>query len=201
MFNVDQTVEGEYYLAAKGKFKGHDRDTIVVNVYGPHDDNKKRVFFDSLENLMKFDNENMILCGDFNEVRRMEERRNCEFNQRRATRFNKFIDKAGLVDVPLVGKKYTRICDNGKKFSKLDRVLVSGSVLNIWSELSVLVLDMLRSKVIDYGPKPVKVFDSWLKHPDAGNVISEAWDTQVKATRPDIIFRLKLKNLKTALKN
>ncbi|XP_071695781.1 uncharacterized protein [Rutidosis leptorrhynchoides] len=202
--------EGEFFLAVKGKIKGDSQDTIVVNVYEPHEDIKKRLFLESLENLMNYDNESWVLCGDFNEVRNIDERKNCEFNLRRANRFNNFIANSGLLEVPLIGKKFTRICDNGKKFSKLDRFLVSNSVINRWPELLVMVLDrklsdhcplLLRSKALDYGPKPVKIFDSWLNHPGAADIVSEAWNGQFNSRRPDIVFQLKLKNVKMALKN
>ncbi|XP_071708244.1 uncharacterized protein [Rutidosis leptorrhynchoides] len=112
MFQAIQAVEGDFYLAVKGRFKGQSSDVIIVNVYGPHEDRKKRLFFDSLEKLLEFDNEDWILCGDFNEFRHEDERRNCKFIQRKAIRFNSFISKTSLIEVPLVGKRFTRICDN-----------------------------------------------------------------------------------------
>ncbi|XP_071699416.1 uncharacterized protein [Rutidosis leptorrhynchoides] len=140
MFQVDQVVEGNFFLAIKGKIKGQMNDIIVVNVYGPHEDCKKSLFLDSLDKLMQFDNEDLILCGDFNE-----------------------------------------------KFSKLDRFLVSNSLMQHWNDLSVLVLDrklsdhcplLFRTKTIDYGPKPTKVFNSWYNAKGAEEIIIEAWNLE-----------------------
>ncbi|XP_071689538.1 uncharacterized protein [Rutidosis leptorrhynchoides] len=112
-----------------------------------------------------------VLCVDFNEVRDQSERKNCDFIERRAKWFNEFIDKNRLIDVPLGGKKFTRICDNRVKFSKLDRFLVSESFHNTWGNISTLALErklsdhcpiVLRDREIDYGPKPTKIFDEWL---------------------------------------
>ncbi|XP_071714319.1 uncharacterized protein [Rutidosis leptorrhynchoides] len=143
MFQANQAIEGDFFLAVKDKLKGQNSKIIVLNVYGPHKDNKKRELLDSLENLLQFDNEDWILCGDFNEVRHADERKNY-------------------------------------------RSFVSNSLIQKWNDLSVLVLDRkfsdhcplsLRSKVYDYGPKPVKVFDSRLNH-TAETIISSSWNTE-----------------------
>ncbi|XP_071688962.1 uncharacterized protein [Rutidosis leptorrhynchoides] len=147
---------------------------------------------------MRYDNDDWVLCGDFNEVRQVEERRNCEFIQCRAKIFNNFIGKMGVFEVSLVGKKFTTICDNGLKFNKLDSFLISSSVLNKWNDLSVKVLDrkasyhcplVLRSKTCDYGPKPYKVFNSWLNAKGTADIITSTWNLEVDSRRPDIRFR------------
>nr|GEW19517.1 cysteine-rich receptor-like protein kinase [Tanacetum cinerariifolium] len=53
---------------------------------------------------------------------------------------------------------------------------------------------------IDFGPKPFKVFDTRLDEPDIEVVVADAWEKSVKGSRPDCIFRDKLKNVKVALK-
>ncbi|XP_071740151.1 uncharacterized protein [Rutidosis leptorrhynchoides] len=150
-----------------------------------------------------------ILCGDFNEVRDESERQNCEFNERRAEWFNEFINRSRLIDVPMGGKRFTRICDKGIKFSKLDRFLISEEVNNMWSELSVLALErnlsdhcpiILRDRLIDFGPKPINIFDEWLEAEGSIEVITNAWNKVVQGRRLDCKFRNKLKNVKTALK-
>ncbi|XP_071687632.1 uncharacterized protein [Rutidosis leptorrhynchoides] len=113
-----------------------------------------------------------LLCGDFNEVRSQSERFNSVYNSCWANKFNEFIDKMGLIDIPLGGKKFTRVCDNGIKFSKLDRFLISEEFNLCWPYLSATVLErkssdhapiILRNDSFDYGPKPIRVFNEWLK--------------------------------------
>lgn len=71
-----------------------------------------------------------------------------------------------------MGRKLMRVSDYGMKFSKLDRFLVSLEFKQNWEDLSVIALDrkrsdhcpiMLRDKVIDYRPKPFRVYDVWLE--------------------------------------
>ncbi|XP_071720744.1 uncharacterized protein [Rutidosis leptorrhynchoides] len=150
-----------------------------------------------------------VLCGDFNEVRDQSERQNCVFIEKRAKWFNDFILNASLIDVPLGGKRITRICDNGLKFSKLDRFLISEKFNNLWDEVSVLALErklsdhcpiILRDRAIDFGPKPIKIFDEWLVMEGASKVINDAWNVKVNNHRLDGVFRTKLKNVKYALR-
>ncbi|XP_071696403.1 uncharacterized protein [Rutidosis leptorrhynchoides] len=208
-FRVDQAVEGDYFIAVKGKLVGHDTDIVVVNVYGPHKEDKKKCFWDSLSNLLMFDNVAWVLCGDFNEVWRCDERKNCIFLECRASMFNEFIENNGLIEIPLVGRRFTRISDDGVKFSKLDRFLVSEKFALMWNDLLVIPLDrkltdhspiLLKNGIEDFGPKPTRVFDVWLEEEGAESVIAEAWNSNVNARNPDTIFRLKLKNVKERLK-
>ncbi|XP_071727163.1 uncharacterized protein [Rutidosis leptorrhynchoides] len=59
---------------------------------------------------------------------------------------------------------------------------------------------MLQEGNIDFGPKPIKVFDEWIKHKDAHSIVEKAWSMEVKGWRHDVIFREKLKNVKMELK-
>ncbi|XP_071727035.1 uncharacterized protein [Rutidosis leptorrhynchoides] len=208
-FIAEQSVIEEFFIAIKGKWKGRDDESIIVNVYGPHKDTNKVKMWASLEKFVGDYDVAWILCGDFNEVREQSERQNCDFIERRVIWFNEFINKSSLIEVPLGGKRFTRICDNGIKFSKLDRFLISEKTNHLWEELSALVLErklsdhcpiVLRDRVIDFDPKPTKVFDEWLEAKGCEQVIKEAWSKKIEGRRPDCIFRNKLKNVKYALK-
>ncbi|XP_071699284.1 uncharacterized protein [Rutidosis leptorrhynchoides] len=180
-FTVNCAVKKDYFLAIKGHWKGCEEECVIVNVYGPHNDEKKRDIWASLENIMEYEDVAWVLCGDFNEVRNIDERKNCIFHERRADNFNNFINKSNLIEIPLVGRRYTRISDDGIKFSKLDIFLVS-------------------EKFVNFGPKPIRVFDTLIDISGAKKVIEDAWSCGVEGTRPDSIFLKKLKNVKQALK-
>ncbi|XP_071699221.1 uncharacterized protein [Rutidosis leptorrhynchoides] len=150
-----------------------------------------------------------LLCGDFNEVRCAEDRFNNQFLQHHATMFNEFIMRNKLFEIPISGKKYTRISDDRTKFSKIDRFLVNDKFSQLWEDLSIIALErnlsdhcplVLRDKVIDYGPKPFKVFDEWLDKEGVEEKIREAWQLSVRGFKNDCIFRDKMKNVKNALR-
>lgn len=65
-----------------------------------------------------------VLWGDFNYVRGEEERIGRGDIWRATTKFNEFINEAGLIDLLLMGRKFTW-CNNRKDptFSRLDRFL------------------------------------------------------------------------------
>ncbi|XP_071715061.1 uncharacterized protein [Rutidosis leptorrhynchoides] len=115
VFIAEHSMINEFFIAVKGKWKGIDGDTFIVNVYGPHDDSNKVKLWSSLESLVGSFDAAWVLGGDFNEVRDQSERKNCVFVESRARRFNEFINRTRLVEVPLGGKRFTRIYDNGDK--------------------------------------------------------------------------------------
>ncbi|XP_071701851.1 uncharacterized protein [Rutidosis leptorrhynchoides] len=209
-FEVTSSTNCDYFLSIRGKWRNSGEESTIVNVYGPHNDHCKKLMWDLLGNLLNSINSAWLLCGDFNEVRNSSDRLNSQFHQRRADRFNDFILRNNLIEIPINGRKFTRISDDGLKLSKLDRFLVTDNFIELWEDLSVIALDrnlsdhcplILRDKVIDYGPKPFKVFDEWFNCIDVDEVIRDAWNQPIKGTRRDCMFRDRLKKVKMALKD
>ncbi|XP_071727067.1 uncharacterized protein [Rutidosis leptorrhynchoides] len=209
-FKVNCAVGGEFFISIRRTWVGSGHDTILVNVYGPHCDAGKKKMWESLDNLLLCSDSGWVLCGDFNEVREQSDRLNCDFHEARARRFNEFIVRNNLIEIPIKGRKFTRVSDDGVKFSKLGRFLVTDNFIKLWKDLSINVLDrkesdhcplVLQDGVIDFGPKPFKIFDNWLELEGAGNIIHEGWNKNVRGTLKDCIFRDKLKNVKADLKS
>lgn len=69
----------------------------------------------------------VCLVGDFNSIRRVEERsgRNESPNLNEIGIFDKFIRGSQLIELPLVGRKFTCYRPDGSCKSRLDRVLVN----------------------------------------------------------------------------
>ena len=81
-----------------------------------------------------------ILMGDFNAVRRPEERFNSVFCQRTARDFNEFIRDSGLMEPKMGGFRFTCFRDADTKLSKLDRFLHSPCFLDIAFNVTVTTL-------------------------------------------------------------
>ncbi|CAI9270853.1 unnamed protein product [Lactuca saligna] len=86
--------------------------------------------------------------------------------------FNDFIDDMGLINVPMIGKQFTRIDAIGSKLSRLDRFLVDEAFYDRFDHLQVSVLDrrwsdhcpiFLHVSLVDNGPSSFKFFNSWLE--------------------------------------
>ncbi|XP_071708614.1 uncharacterized protein [Rutidosis leptorrhynchoides] len=206
IFVTNRVVERDSFIAVKGYWKDVGTELILVNTYGPQNDTKKKQMWSDLSDILRYSDAIWAIFGDFNEVRFNFERKNTKFCERRAKVFNDFIKDNSLLDLPLGGRTYTRISDNGRKFIKLDRFLVSENFLQQWTNANVLVLDkkhtdhcplILKDGDINFGPKPVKVFDEWLNHKESHNVSNSAWKVHVNSNRPDVIFREKLKKNET----
>lgn len=67
------------------------------------------------------------VAGDFNSVRSTSERRGVSVQpaSRDMEGFNEFICDMGLIDLPLVGRKFTWHRANGSCMSRLDKFLLS----------------------------------------------------------------------------
>ncbi|XP_071717402.1 uncharacterized protein [Rutidosis leptorrhynchoides] len=208
-FKVNSAVGGEFFISIRGIWDGFVHNTIVVNVYGPHNDRDKKKLWDSLDSLMDGIDKGWVVCGDFNEVQEHSDRLNCMFHESRARRFNELIVRNNLIEIPIVGRKFTRISDDGIKMSKLDRFRVTDSFINLWKDLSICALDreesdhcplLLRDGIINYGPKPFKIFDEWLNKDGVDKIINEGWIKNVRESKKDCLFRDKLKNVKGELR-
>nr|GEW74581.1 hypothetical protein [Tanacetum cinerariifolium] len=149
------------------------------------------------------------LFGDFNDVRTVKDRLNSEFNTRDADNFNDFIRKNELVEIPLGGRRFTRISDGRLKFSKLDRFFVTDHFYGKWRNLVAVSLDrklsnhcpiLLKDIDMDFGPKPFRAYDVWLEENDIDNVFISAWHNPVRNYKADCVIRDKFKNAKQGLK-
>ncbi|XP_071694940.1 uncharacterized protein [Rutidosis leptorrhynchoides] len=116
-FEVLDHIIGEFFIVIKGKWKGLSQESTIVNVYGPHNDRDKNKMWGMLERLVSSEDTAWVVCGDFNEVRNQTERFNSVFHEYRAVEFNNFIEKSGLIDVPLGGRKFTRMSEDGNLVS------------------------------------------------------------------------------------
>ncbi|XP_071728684.1 uncharacterized protein [Rutidosis leptorrhynchoides] len=203
--NVDRVI------GVNGIWKENGSIVNVINIHGPHEDQKKVELWDALSNLLNQADEPFIMGGDFNEERDELERFNCEFIEYKARRFNDFIDGNRLIDIPLSGRNFTRVCDEGIKYSKLDRFLMNEKFFNMWKDPTALVMDrylsdhcpiMFKDEERNFGPKPFKFFDAWLEEDGIEQVILDAWTTPIQnINRKDCVFRNKLKCVKNALQD
>ncbi|XP_071695061.1 uncharacterized protein [Rutidosis leptorrhynchoides] len=154
---------------------------------------------------------NFIIFGDFNEVRYAHERYGVQFNQSEAEEFNDFIISSTLVDVPLGGRTFTRANKSFTQRLLLDRILVTNGILDLWPSTTGTILSnlwydhcpiILKSEVLDYGPIPFKLFNSWLDDDGFDEVVANSWNdiSIVWSSNFQIRFKDKLKHVKEALK-
>ncbi|GJW05636.1 RNA-directed DNA polymerase, eukaryota [Tanacetum coccineum] len=113
--------------------------------------------------------------GDFNEVRNKNERFGTIFNVHGANAFNSFISMANLEEVPLGGCSFTWCHRSASKMSKLDRFLMSESLLKgfenfvneVWREAPVdnsnAMINMMNK--LKYLKKKIRVWNGMRQSP------------------------------------
>ncbi|XP_028121122.1 uncharacterized protein LOC114318425 [Camellia sinensis] len=147
--------------------------------------------------------------GDFNEVRTIAKRKGCTKRDGGMNEFNEFINDLEIVDVPMIGRKYTW-CNSqeGERWSKLDGFLVNTEWLEwfsfkLWG-LSRLLSDhcpiILMEDVRDLEPKPFRFLYIWVLHPTFMNLLKLVWENTHVDDWARFRLKTKLKSLKKALK-
>ncbi|GKB59215.1 RNA-directed DNA polymerase, eukaryota [Tanacetum coccineum] len=174
----------DFFVIIRGKWLKSGIDLIIVAVYGPHDPRDKRMVWEYLSYVINQWNGNVVVMGDFNEVRYKSDRFGSVFNVQGAEEFNAFIADVGLEEVPLGGSSFTWCHKSATKMSKLDRFFVSNSLLNSCPHFSAITLERFLSDHrpillweinFNYGPTPFRFFHHWIELDGFSNFVSDVW--------------------------
>jgi exonuclease III len=184
----------------------------LINIYSPCTlSGKRKLWRDLLE--LKLNNAPGEWClgGDFNSVLHAGERRGRSEVGRSAEReeFLQFCESMELVDIPVLGKKFTWFNSDGSAMSRLDRFLLSegfiskGSITNQWvgdRDISDHCPIWLMSSNLNWGSKPFKFNNCWLEHPEFFTFVKNTWESLNVQGKKAFVIKEKLKKLKDALK-
>nr|GEW51118.1 RNA-directed DNA polymerase, eukaryota [Tanacetum cinerariifolium] len=131
MFHKENHTISDYFIAIMGKWLPSDKNLLIISVYAPQELSEKKLLWQYLVHVIEGWNCDVIVMGDFNEVRNAYERFCCIFNVRGAAAFNSFISTGGLVEIPSGGYSYTWAYKSAAKMSKLDRFFVPEDLMKI----------------------------------------------------------------------
>ncbi|KHN44495.1 Mediator of RNA polymerase II transcription subunit 13 like [Glycine soja] len=115
-----------------------------------------------------------------------------------------------LEEVRSIGRKFTWFRPNGSAMSRLDRFLLSDEWFLQWPDSTQFVLDrdfsdhcpiLLKSKNIDWGPKPFKVMDWWLKDKGFQQLVEQKWGNYHPPGWGGFVLNHKIKHLKQSIKS
>ncbi|GJV96864.1 RNA-directed DNA polymerase, eukaryota [Tanacetum coccineum] len=84
---------------------------------------------------------------DINVVSSNDDILNTQVNIKETNEFINFINERRLAEIPMGGRKFTRVSNDGMKFSMLGRLLLNDDFNNTWGNFSVIALDM---KLLDH---------------------------------------------------
>nr|GEZ75021.1 RNA-directed DNA polymerase, eukaryota [Tanacetum cinerariifolium] len=166
------------YIIVQGKWINSDEVFFMINIHGPQ------------KSIDKLDMWNRLL----------------EFiGNHDGNVFNAFIDDTRLFEPVLGGRNSTWMSKAGTKMCKLDRVLISQHVTDVFSDVKVTVLPrgwsdhtliMLHYEKVDYVPVPFKLFHSWLQRDGFDDCVKMAYN-ECSTYYPLMPFHEKLKDENT----
>ncbi|XP_058756586.1 uncharacterized protein LOC131629805 [Vicia villosa] len=208
-FSLIYSFRGEGFLGLCVEKDG--KMIYYVNVYASCD---KVIRRRTWKNLCEFKHNKIVgswcIGGDFNSISTIDERIGvtCSDYSRDSRSFNEFIEEMELVDLPTIGGKFTWFKSNEKVMSRIDRFLLSECYIEDNKvdgqyigerDVSDHAPIWLKNNRKDWGPKPFKFNNLWLKHEEFDNFVKEEWNQIVVKGRGDYFLVEKLKILKSRI--
>nr|GEX36441.1 RNA-directed DNA polymerase, eukaryota [Tanacetum cinerariifolium] len=171
-------------ILIRGVWLKTSNDLLIVAVYAPQDLGEKRRLWDYLVHVIQKWHDEVVIIGDFNEVRFKSNRFGLVFNSQGANAFNSFIANARFEEIPLGGSAFTWCHKSATKMSKLDRFLISENLLSKCPNITAVTLDrylsdhrpiLLRESQFDCGPIPFRFFHHWFDVDGFNKIVEDAW--------------------------
>ncbi|GJZ17729.1 RNA-directed DNA polymerase, eukaryota [Tanacetum coccineum] len=192
------------------KWVSNDKNILIILVYAPQELSEKKMLWQYLNHVINSWSGEVVVMGDFNEVRSQDECYGFVFNAQGAAAFNLFISVGGLVEVSSGGYSFTWSHKSTSKMSKLDHFLIFEGLMDSCSNISAITLDrflsdhrpiLLRELSFDYGPTPFWFFHYWFELEGFDKRVEEIWSEPL-TTEPNDMLRLlkKLKRLKVKIR-
>ncbi|CAJ2657018.1 unnamed protein product [Trifolium pratense] len=206
------TESREHVLWCHGRFTKSGEEFFVANIYAPCDDMVKQRLWESIsERLHLLAGKRVCVCGDFNAVKHVDERRSVRGDHRSLDHvpFSRFIEDNTLVDLPLIGRKFTWYKGDGFSMSRLDRFLLSEEGCLAWPNcrqvarlrgLSDHCPLVLSANEDDWGPRPSRMLKCWKDVPGYHSFVKERWNSLQVDGWGGYVLKEKLKLIKAGLK-
>jgi hypothetical protein len=185
----------------------------VINIYAKCNiADKRKMWNEVLMTTKGFGEVAWCIVGDFNSVLNTSEWRGvCSGGgvTREMVEFEEFVREIEMKVMPLLGRQFTWFHPNGTTMSRLDRDLLSDDWLDIWGCLVVWVANrdvldhcpiILKYRNDDWGPKPFRFNNFWLKNKQFKVVVANAWNSQQVLGWMGFVLKEKLKGLKGVIK-
>lgn len=174
-------------VVVNGRWRATGEDFCIVNVYAPCNLRDKLLLWDRLSLIVR-QREDVYTCliGDFNSIIEVGERIGVGSSDSRRDRreFVDFLERCKLLDVHLLGRKFTCYSSGEPCKSRIDRALINELWASKWQETELSGLPrsvsdhcaiILTTKSEDWGPKPFRFINAWLSGPGFRERVEESW--------------------------
>lgn len=210
IFSGHLIFQNNYAITVKLTAQHNNESWYLTNIYGPCTHNGKRDFIRWLKHFIIPNDENWLLVGDFNIIRKPEDGNKPGGDVNEMLLFNEAISALGLVELPLYGRRFT--WTNKQPSPLLERLgwfFTSSSWTNTYPETSASSLvkqtsdhwpcNITISTVIPKG-QVFRIENFWMQHPTFIQTVQQGWaEIRSQADKAKTITA-KFKNLRKVLK-
>ena len=159
LFSGTLAFSNDFSIIVELAFKHDDAVWALTNIYAPCTSTGKQLFLSWLKNIQMPQEVNWLLAGDFNLIRKPEDRNKPGGDISEMFAFNEAFSTLGVVELPLFGKRFTW---TNKQLSplleRLDWFFTSQSWTNSFPNTSVSTLAMETS---DHVPCVISIQQSY----------------------------------------
>jgi len=140
-FDIGEIEEGDFLICFKVRHREDDYKFNLISVYGPAQMDHKAQFLSEVVRVCSKEALPIVIGGDFNIIRRPDEKNNDNYNDRWPFLFNAVIDSLNLREIEMSGRKFTWANHlQNQTFEKLDRILVCTDFETMYPLTTVLAL-------------------------------------------------------------
>ena len=205
---VNKVECGDFCVKLELKSKADGFEWLLVPVYGAAQDSHKHEFLAELVRLCEVETLPMLLAGDFNIMRKPEDKSNDNFNPRWPFIFNAIIENLNLREIALSGRQFTWASRRSNPtYEKLDRVLASIDWEQKFPLVSVRALPRSGSDhtplLIDtgrqahHGNKSRFAFElSWFQQDGFYDMVAAEWAAVSPGNSPIETWQKKIRHLR-----
>jgi hypothetical protein len=126
VFDIGAIDEGDFYVKFTLRYKSTDFKFVLYSIYGPAQSQNKGAFLAELANTCSKENLPFLIGGDFNIMRKPEDKSFGDFDTKWPSLYNAVIESPDLREIVMKDRQYTWAgAGDNLTYEKLDRVLAS----------------------------------------------------------------------------
>jgi exonuclease III len=212
VFDIGAINEGNFYVKFTLRYKLFDFKFVLYSIYGPAQIQNKGAFLAELTNTCSKENLPFIIGGDFNIMRKPEDKSSGDFDNKWPSLFNAVIKSLDLREIVMTGRQYTWAgSGDNLTYEKLDRVLVSTEWENNFSLAMVEATDRNISdhtplvmptgaSTHQYGTRPFRFERGWLLKEGFYDMVANIWRSENSGSSPLERWQSKIRRVRQHLR-
>jgi hypothetical protein len=211
-FDIGAIDEGDFYVKFTLRYKPTDFKFVLSSIYGLAQLQNKCAFLAEIANTCSKENLPFLIGGDFNIMRKLEDKSSGVFDHKWPSLFNAVIESLYLREIVMTGRQYTwaGFADT-PTYKKLDRVLASteweahfpltrveARDRNISDHIPLVV--SIGASTHQSGTSPFRFERGWLLREGFYDMVANIWRSEDSGSCPLERWQSKIRRLKQYLR-